>query len=151
MTKEYIKKNFSHLQFQVFARTPPDGHRPPVPGQYTPKSDVKNADTQTVNSWMDVLGSLSPNNTRDKRSSSISSISPGFAISPAPADNNTLSPNQDSSNNTSPTKAVSSLNTEPHSEDASHIPKYASSPKPNNSFSSIRRSTCEHERVIRVR
>jgi len=119
---------------QVFARTPPDGHRPPVPGQYTPKSDVKNADTQTVNSWMDVLGSLSPNNTRDKRSSSISSISPGFAISPAPTDNNTLSPNHDSSNNTSPTKPVSSLNLEPQTEDVSHVPKYASSPKPNNSF-----------------
>ncbi|XP_066924501.1 protein FAM117B-like isoform X1 [Clytia hemisphaerica] len=119
---------------QVFARTPPDGHRPPVPGQYTPKSDVKNVDTQTVNSWMDVLGSLSPNNTRDKRSSSISSISPGFAISPAPTDNNTLSPNHDSSNNTSPTKPVSSLNLEPQTEDVSHAPKYASSPKPNNSF-----------------
>jgi len=118
----------------VFARTPPDGHRPPVPGQYTPKSGVKSVDTQTVNSWIDTFGSLSPNNARDKRSSSISSISPGFAISPAPE-------------NKSPTKVVvtpcqSRERESPMRErespaeetNQSGVPKYASSPKPNNSF-----------------
>ena len=93
---------------------------------------------------MDVLGSLSPNNTmhnRDKRSSSISSISPGFVISPAP-DGNTTSPALSDQQNTttSPTKVCvngSSGGGENQTENATtshHVPKFASSPKPNNSF-----------------
>lgn len=151
----FFIKLYVIISFQVFARTPPDGHRPPVPGQQqeTPtKSVVKNADTQTINSWMDALGSLSPNNnnignSRDKRSSSISSISPGFAISPAP-EGSTTSPDQhntapDITTTTSPTKlyAPGGLNagtvSENHSDEhqtTTHVPKFASSPKPNNSF-----------------
>lgn len=153
-----LKNYFCFVYFKVFARTPPDGHRPPVPGQQqdTPtKSIVKNADTQTINSWMDVLGSLSPNNnimnnSRDKRSSSISSISPGFAISPAP-DGNTTSPDQHQNTTpdittatTSPTKLYTpgglhsgtavGENQSDEQQTATHVPKFASSPKPNNSF-----------------
>lgn len=118
---------------QVFARTPPDGHRPPIPGQTTPKSGVKNADTQTSKSWLDTFGSLSPNTyNKDRRSSSITSISPGFAISPAPGSKSpvkSLQPqSQQSIERESPGEEVLQQNTA----------KYASSPKPNNSFSFAR-------------
>lgn len=109
---------------QVFARTPPDGHRPPVPGIKTnTTSGVKNVDTQTSNSWIDSTNNGSPNIPKDKSNS----MSPRWMVSPplekSPTKSNAVTPNRSS------TEKDCLQETPPQ-----HIPKYASSPKPNNSF-----------------
>lgn len=103
----------------MFAQTPPEGRRPPVPGVCT--NNICTQHTQTSNGWVDTF---SPTNNNGKRSHS---LSPSWLL---PEKENT-SPNRSLSADTtmaeidsiSINKCVPSL-----------VPKYAASPKPNNSF-----------------
>jgi len=105
----------------VFAQTPPEGRRPPVPGLSGKNFDTHY--TQTANGWVD---SLSPTGEKpgEKRSHS---LSPSW-----------LSPEKE---NTSPNRCLSADITMAELDSltsskcmSSNLPKYAASPKPNNSF-----------------
>lgn len=127
----------------VFARTPPEGRRPPLP--VTP---IKNVDmhTQTNNGWVDHHNtSFSPTSSIDKRSQS---TSPSWPISPAELKTPVKEP-------TTPNRSLSaglSASNEHECSDinntSSHLPKYASSPKPNNSFWFARRPPDGAEGVV---
>lgn len=106
----------------IFAETPPEGRRPPVPGFCGKNLDNNTQHTQTSNGWID---SFSPtSNSCEKRSHS---LSPSW-----------FSPEKE---NTSPNRSLSAditmteIDTVPAGKcAASLVPKYAASPKPNNSF-----------------
>jgi len=101
----------------VFAQTPPEGRRPPVPGLSGKNFDTHY--TQTANGWVDTF---SPTGG-EKRSHS---LSPSW-----------LSPEKE---NTSPNRCLSADITMAELDSingkcsSSLVPKYAASPKPNNSF-----------------
>jgi len=104
----------------IFAQTPPEGRRPPVPGTLCGRN-FDSHHTQTSNGWVDTF---SPTGGA-KRSHS---LSPSW-----------LSPEKE---NTSPNRCLSaditmaeldSINSNKISS-SSLVPKYAASPKPNNSF-----------------
>ncbi|XP_057293252.1 glucocorticoid-induced transcript 1 protein-like [Hydractinia symbiolongicarpus] len=105
----------------VFARTPPEGRRPPVPGIVAKNVDMH---TQTSNGWIDSNTSNTPNSTKDKRSHSLSPSWPSENISPT---KEPTTPNRSLS-------AGSTVSERGSPETSSLVPKYASSPKPNNSF-----------------
>jgi len=102
----------------IFAQTPPEGRRPPVPGLSGKNFDTHY--TQTSNGWVDTF---SP--TGDEKRSH--SLSPSW-----------LSPEKE---NTSPNRCLSADITMAELDSitsnkctSSLVPKYAASPKPNNSF-----------------
>jgi len=105
----------------VFAQTPPEGRRPPVPGLSGKNFDTHY--TQTANGWVDALSPTSEK-PGEKRSHS---LSPSW-----------LSPEKE---NTSPNRCLSADITMAELDSitsnkciSSNLPKYAASPKPNNSF-----------------
>jgi len=104
----------------VFAQTPPEGRRPPVPGLSGKNFDTQ---TQTGNGWVDTFAPTIEK-PDEKRSHS---LSPSW-----------LCPEKE---NTSPNRCLSAditmaeLDTITNNKHiSSNLPKYSASPKPNNSF-----------------